>query len=516
MAKLDFARYEHDRHAFRREQLVLPNGKRLGEIEEPWQTEGVFKPLDAKGEDGEPLYKLLYFELPRGHAKTAALAAEALTSAFLDGDIRVYFAAGDQGQARIAFEMLTGFLRRNSELAKSFRVLRDSVEVKATGARIEVLASDAPTVYGLGGLSEKLLICCDELWVWPDRRLFDALFSATAKAQSWRVLVASNAGFDSTSLAFEVREQCRTQADPQFYLFSPDGVQASWIKPKDLETQRRSLPPDVYQRLYENRWTEGASSLITRPELEACIDPFWRPQLEGSGFDYHVGLDLGLTRDRTARAIVHFDRQSNQVVLDALRVWEGSRSSPVQIAEVERDLLEVNQRFRRSRFRLDPWQLAGSQQRLQGKLDISEFKFSGESVRRLSESLLSLIKAKQLKLFPDPELERELLRLEAKQTSYGWRLDHRAGGYSDRAIAVAIAALAAVENIQRSVAVFTADFSPDDESDPDNAPEDIANMMRGQGLTRREAERHYAKLHGHAYVEPPPDDLEEMGMPYVG
>ena len=445
---MDLKRYIADRHAFRREQIVLPNGKRLAEIEEPWQTEGIFGPLDVKDGQGEPLYRLLYYELPRGHAKTATLAIEALTSAFLDGDVRVYFLAGDQQQAKIGFEMLTGFLRRNEKLAKSFRVLRDAVEVPTTGARIEVLSSDAPTTYGLGGLSDRLLICADELWTWPTRDLWDALFTAAPKAPHWRVLVASNAGYDTTSLAWEIRELCRTQVDPRFYLYAPDGTVASWIKPKDLETQRRSLPADVFQRLYENRWTEGASSLVTRAELSACIDPYWRPQLEGQfGFDYHVGLDLGLTRDRTARAVVHFDESANQVVLDSLRVWQGSRSAPVQIAEVEADLVEVNRRFRRAHFHLDPWQLAGSQQRLQGTLDVEPFNFTGDSVRKLSESLLSLIKSRQLRLFPDEELERELLRLEARQTSYGWRIDHRSSGYSDRTMALAIATLAAVAEI---------------------------------------------------------------------
>ena len=32
-------RYLADRHAFRQEQIVLPNGRTFGEAEEPWQRE---------------------------------------------------------------------------------------------------------------------------------------------------------------------------------------------------------------------------------------------------------------------------------------------------------------------------------------------------------------------------------------------------------------------------------------------------------------------------------------------
>src|SRR6266851_8376222 len=104
-------RYAAARHAFRREQIILPNHKRLGEVEEAWQTKHIFGPLDANNQGDEPKYRLLYYELARGHAKTATLAGEALTSAFLDGDVRVYFAAADADQARIAFQMLTSFIK---------------------------------------------------------------------------------------------------------------------------------------------------------------------------------------------------------------------------------------------------------------------------------------------------------------------------------------------------------------------------------------------------------------------
>jgi phage terminase large subunit-like protein len=450
--KAELARYIKDRHAFRREQIILPSGKRLGEVEEYWQTESVFGPLDAKDEVGRPQFSLLYFELGRGHAKTATLAAEALTSAFLDGDVKVYFSAADQDQAAIAFDMLTGFIRRNPALRPSFKILKRSIEVPATGATIRVLSSDAPSTYGLGGLSQKLLILCDELWTWAGRDLWDALWSATPKAENWRVIVASNAGFDTSSIAWELREMCRTEADPRFHLYSPDGVVASWISEQDLETQRRSLPPEVFQRLWENRWTEGSGSLITRQQLSACIDEDWRQQTAGQqSVRYFVGLDLGLVRDRTARAVVHVELDG-RIVLDDLRVWQGSRRQPVQIADIENDLIEVSKSFNMPRIFCDPWQLQGSVQRLRGQVNVQEFKFTSESVRKLSENLLRLVRDAQLRLYPDTDLEHELLGLQMVQTTSGFRIDHRSGGFSDRAMALAMAALAATESPTTSAA----------------------------------------------------------------
>jgi len=44
----DLKRYILDRHEFRREQVILPNGSLYGEAEEGWQREHVRVPLEAR------------------------------------------------------------------------------------------------------------------------------------------------------------------------------------------------------------------------------------------------------------------------------------------------------------------------------------------------------------------------------------------------------------------------------------------------------------------------------------
>jgi hypothetical protein len=202
----------------------------------------------------------------------------------------------------------------------------------------------------------------------------------------------------------------------------------------------------VYLRFYENRWTDASGDFITREMLSKCIDRELTPRLKGvPGVEYVAGLDLGLTRDRTARAIAHYDSATDSVTLDSLRVWQGSRGNAVEIAAVEEDLITISRDFFIPAVLADPWQLQGSIQRLQGSVLMTEFTFSAGNVRRLSETLFSLINAGQLRLYPDPELETELLGMEVKQTSYGWRIDHGTRGYSDRVMALGMACLAALE-----------------------------------------------------------------------
>ena len=71
-------RYVADRHEFRKAELTLPDGRLFGEVEEKWQQEFVWNPLDERLEDGQWRYRLVYFELARGHAKSFSGAAEAL------------------------------------------------------------------------------------------------------------------------------------------------------------------------------------------------------------------------------------------------------------------------------------------------------------------------------------------------------------------------------------------------------------------------------------------------------
>ena len=41
----DIRRYIRNPHNFRREQIILPDGRTFGEAEEPWQADHVFAPV---------------------------------------------------------------------------------------------------------------------------------------------------------------------------------------------------------------------------------------------------------------------------------------------------------------------------------------------------------------------------------------------------------------------------------------------------------------------------------------
>jgi hypothetical protein len=273
------------------------------------------------------------------------------------------------------------------------------------------------------------------------------------KVADAQLIVITNAGVKGSW-----QQKARAALADSGYLFAAPGVIASWIRPEDLALTEANVPALVYRRDYGNVWVDSAGGFITREDLARCVDPDWRPQIAGDALveGYVYALDLGLTKDRTARAMVHLDRDGQVVVLDSHKVWQGTRGDPVLIADVEADMAACDEQFYHPLMLVDPWQMQGTIQRLRGKYHLEEFTFTSENVRRLSANLYSLLHNGQLRLYPDADLEREILALEVKATGYGWRIDHTAQGFSDQAMALGMAALGAIERPPKKGSVFWA------------------------------------------------------------
>jgi len=443
-----------DALSFIEQQIVLADGRTVGEgfDTDPWIRDQLLAPILLVDETGRPVYRLVYLELPRGHWKSGGVAAIATAEAALLPSTDVVIAAADSDQARIILENIAGYLRRNPALGALFTVRKDEFETDA-GSRIRVISSDAPSAYGLGGTHQRFRVICDELTTWRDDSLWVALVSASGKVAHSQTLVLSNAGFDAErSWQWDVRRTAE-QAD-WAYLFSADGVIASWITEEWVEQMRALLPAAAFERLIGNVWTTGAGDFVTSEQWLRCVDERLTPTAGGDSRRYWGGLDLGLTKDRTAFAIVH--RDGEHVVLDSLDVWQGTRQEPVSITVVERAVADATRRFPGLTISCDPWQLKGSIERLRReRVSVSEFVFSSSSVGKLSATLHHAITSGALRVYPDAELEREILGLRVVESAGGWRFDHRTGGYSDRAVALAMATMRAVaEPVGRGMRIF--------------------------------------------------------------
>ncbi len=446
--------------AFIAHELTAATGDRFGALwaADPWITRDVLRPILARTPDGLPRHKLVYIELSRGHAKSSYAAAIATAEVVLNDSTDVVVVAADRDQAKFISEHIDRFLRDNADLGKSFTTRDGEWTVPSRRSRIRIISSDVASSWGMGGTHKRFRVIADELTAWPARGegLWTSVISATGKVADTQVIVLSNAGFDSAnSWQWKAREVART-AD-YGSLFTAAGVIASWIEPAWIERMRDMLPGPAFDRVIGNVWTSQSGDFVTRDEWRRCVDPEWSRQMTAeAGRSYFAGLDLGLTHDKTAFAVMHRDG-TGSLRLDDLEVWSGTRAEPVSIAAIERAMVDASARFSPLSILADPWQLKASIERLRGEgCRIEEFTFSATSVSRLSTSLYSAIKSGRLRVFEDAALEEEILGLRVIQSSGGWRVDHRSGGFSDRAMAVAMAIEAAGSGASRAPFSFSA------------------------------------------------------------
>jgi len=436
---------------FIRSEIVLADGRKGGDGRgaDPWIAEDLLAPAFERDEAGLPRFRLFYAELPRGHWKSGGVAAIAVTEAVLESGTDVVIAAADRDQASIVGENVSGYLGRNAKLAALFDPKRDEWLVPSRGSRIRVISSDAPTAWGLGGTHKRFRVVCDELTNWREQgeALWIALASATGKVADAQTIVITNAGFNAeSSWQWRVRETA--EREPWALLLTTEGVLASWITDEWVEQMRALLPGAAFDRAILNRWVAESGDFVTREQWRRCVDPGLKPQTQGvRELTYVGGLDLGLTKDRTALAVVHPHPLDGQtIVLDELQIWAGTRAKPVEIATIERAVVDAKRRYPSLRVLADPWQLKGSIQRLsKDGVSIAEFTFSSGSIAKLSSLLYELVSDASLRVFEDRELEQEILGLQVVQTASGWRIDHRAGGFSDRAVALGMALTEAVK-----------------------------------------------------------------------
>jgi hypothetical protein len=414
--------WRSDPIAFRREAIILESGKPFGEVADQWQLDD-FAEIDR--------HRHAFLLRPRGHSKTADAGTEVVADLVLGPrGQRIYGAAVDSEQAEIMFEDVVGKFQRSSLLRNAVKIVKREISVPATGSRFRILTSDAPSAYGLR--PDRIIV--DELAEWAKRDLWDSLWSATGKRPGCRILCISTAGWDKTSICWEVQQIAEREAD---WYFSARGPCASWISKEWLEQQRRTLPPHVFARLHEARWVDGVGAFLTSEEVDAVFDdPLPHPLVGRTA----IGLDIGLTRDRTVAAVVR--NLGGLCIVQALIAWQGRPGRKVDLEQVEAEVKALASRFS-APVHFDPYQGIQMGQRLQ-RLGVAthEYPFTGESRRRLFGLILDLVRTRRLRSEPHKELRSELLGLEATETAAGWRVDHKPGRHDDHVIAVALAAQA--------------------------------------------------------------------------
>ena len=445
--------YIKDRMLFRKEQFVMeasadmPDGGLFGEVCQPWQIEYIYKPIDLRDERGFPKYRVLYLQLPKKWGKTALMGGEAIVQLVLNPrpTEENYILAGDKDQAAYLLQKVKDFIARNPNFIDLFQVYKNEIIVPSTGAMVKIMSSDAKTKQG----RNPDFFVFDEFWNQPDRDLWDTMYLGMAAKPYSQGIILTNAGFDRTSICYEIRELARSKEFEEIYYFEPNGVfleslETPWITEKWLTLERKTTPPKVFNRFRKNLWVDEGEHPFMPDEGWECFKSYLSEKSICYKGPHYVGLDLGLKKDAASLTVLHRERKKLEV--DLYKRWLGSSENPVKISEIEDELIMILRNFNDCVLVCDPWQLMGTIQRFRSAgIEVIEFYLTAENIGKLSRNLFYLFKNQSIDSPKYSKLEDELKGLQVVEKSYGWRIDHSENTNSDITMGLGMAAVVAME-----------------------------------------------------------------------
>jgi hypothetical protein len=411
--------------------------------------------------DTEPAFRRFFLERGRGSSKSFDISCMATWClAFANGPVRGVVAAGDQQQADLIRSSIDRLIKLNSWLAGILTVQADRVVNTASGAELIIISSDVATSFGL-----LIDFCiCDELANWKEQSqpLWESLFSAVGKRSNAIMIVITNSGFVE-SWQWPLREQVRQ--DPDWLFRRLEGF-APWIGEKQIDGQRRTLPPMVFSRLWENQWSTGSGDALQPGDIDASVSlpgPMAGPE---PGWNYFVGVDAAFSKDNAAAVLV---AKHHTGILRVGRVlcWRppggGKASDPligkIDMDQVRESLMGLHRLFNRPLFYFDPQpgqDLAQAIAKMGARAEL--IRFVGINLQDMAAATLEAFSGGKIAMWKDDGLLSDLRKLKLKDSPSGWRLwaPRTSAGHADRAVALSLALLAA----RRTTVVPTSTESP--------------------------------------------------------
>jgi len=443
------------------------------------ETGKPFKLLDAEkqflaqafkfDDNGRLLYQELVFAAIKKSGKTGFAALFMLTMLLLFGGrfAEGYCIANDleQAQSRV-FQAIKRIVEASPLLKREARITADKITFPAFHqATITTVANDYAGAAG----ANPTISCFDELWGYVSensRRLWDEMVPPPTRKITCRLTV-TYAGFSGESVLLEELYK-RGMAQPEVApgLHAGDGILlawhhdpiAPWQTPQWLAEMRRSLRPNQFLRMIENRFVTSESSFVDIEKWDLCTDRDVSPIVTDKSLAVFIGVDASVKHDSTA--IVAVTRLDDlRVRLVTHRIFQPSPDAPLDFeATIEETLIDLSTRFAVRRIAFDPYQLQATMQRLQKRgLPVREFPQSVPNLTLASQNLYELIESRSLMLYPDAAMRLAASRAIAIETTRGWRIAKEKQSHKiDVIVALAQAAHAAMQPTYNEVPLVEA------------------------------------------------------------
>ena len=448
------ARWRADPIAFIEQVLIDPNTKKPFVL---LNAEREFlKHAFATDADGRLLYPEQVYACPKKSGKTTFAAIYVIAIVLLFGGAypEAICAANDfeQSVGRV-FAAIRRIIECSPLLRAGAKITTDKITI--AGAVIIAIPSNYASAAG----SNQVVAVFDELWAYGSerlRRLFDELVPPPTRRIACRLTV-TYAGFEGEStLLQELYNRGLQQSQVAPGLYAGDGMLMFWshdpVAPWQTDAwvaeMRRSLRPNQFLRMIENRFVTTESSFVEMTAWDKCVDSRLGHAVSDRALSIWVGVDASVKRDSTAIVATTWDQKAQQVRLVTHRVFQPNPDEPLDFeATIERTLHDLHKRFFLRKVLFDPWQMQATAQRLtRAGLRIDEFPQSAANLTTASQNLFELIQGQNLVVYPDAGMRLAISRAVAIETTRGWRITKEKQGHKiDVVVALAMAAHAAVQ-----------------------------------------------------------------------
>jgi phage terminase large subunit-like protein len=210
----------HGENAVRwlRNKLRHPKSKLPGHAFQldPWFERAVRGIYGPRKSDGSRVVNTVVILVPRGNRKTSFSAALALYHTVGPGRVKggeAIFAASDRNQAGIAFREALGIVRENPKAVSQLKIYdafnsAKKIVYPKDSTTLEVISSDGGAQHG----RTPSFVLADELHIWPNRLLWEALTTGLDKTDDTLLVVATTAGRGQDNIAWEIVDRARKVA----------------------------------------------------------------------------------------------------------------------------------------------------------------------------------------------------------------------------------------------------------------------------------------------------------------
>jgi phage terminase large subunit-like protein len=371
---------------------------------EGWQKVVLLEAFGWMREDGLRVHRTMWLELGRKNGKSALAAALGVYLLVADGEqgAEVYSSATKRDQARIVFQFAKEIVNQSPRLAQYIKVQRTNMSVMRTRSKFEPLSAEGDTLDGLSPHGNII----DELHSHRDRSVYDKLITAQASRRQPMTVCITTAGiYDPERIGWQLHDHATallsgTVEDDSWFVwisaadkgddpYAPEtwqkanpnlnvSIYPSFIEQRASEALSQPSSLNAFTRLHLNQWTQQIERWLDMGHWDACNHEVNLDELEGR--ECYMGLDLSSKLDLTALAMIfpptdddlwrlwvncYIPRETmaerERVDRIPYAMWERdgwitpTDGDVIDYKWIERDILELSERFNVQEVAYDPW-----------------------------------------------------------------------------------------------------------------------------------------------------------------